>query len=292
MGSIETMKTWPIIINADSEIPEYFREVFAEALEVTDAFPHTVLLPVSKKMHQMLSIVRNCIYIFEKTESVKTYIVNKSNFNYLETGKVLLNSWININLIDIPNTHLKIKYNTTCEAMFSPIIRKIRSFYINEGAMGLAAEEGAPLMNVETFESIRSQNYKLANYAEECIMPNEEVKSFLYQPVVLGKTLFPWSKIVLYPHLSILTDKEFIFIKDGSVKSKDMVRNPHGGIWYYIPLHRIVEIQMGAFEENRVEMEVFLKGNEVIEFVYESSLKEQVEAISVSAFRSLDESLL
>lgn len=283
------------ILSSKEDIPAFFRdvfdetlcEVFASYLGALDDFPYTVLLSEKHINPMMLCIIRNAVYVFEKSEAVRVHAIHRNNLNYLEIGKELLHAWMHINLIDIPNVHLKIKFNITCEYMFEPIIHTIRNFHIHESILRHEPADISEQLNPENFKGLKSENYKLVNFAKGCILPGEKVLSYLYQPTVHAKTWGIINRIVLYPHISVLTNKEWIFIKDGSISSKSVCKVPYGGLWYYVPLYRITEVRVIALEDNTVKQQVVLSNGEMIEYIYHSSLKEQVTAFTVKITHAL-----
>lgn len=288
MSSTETMKNWAMLLEDTEDIPVAFKEAFEEVLSENfitytkgfDTFPYTILLPDIQNSQTMISLVGRAVYVFEKKESVHTYAINKRNFNYLEVGKVLLYSWININLIDLPNIHLKMRFNAASEFMFDPIIKKIRSFYISPYQTEASIQSAAKPSGLECFKSLKTENYKLVNYAKDCIMPNQKVLDYLYQPAVYTHMLPASQKLLLHAHISVLTDKEWIFIRDGAVLPRGFAKTPHGGVWYYIPLSRITRIMIIPEDDDKITQQVILSNDEIVEYTYYETLKDKVNTFT------------
>ncbi|HBE79698.1 MAG TPA: hypothetical protein DDW65_18265 [Firmicutes bacterium] len=64
-------------------------------------------------------------------------------------------------------------------------------------------------------------------------------------------SLFLSQSLLSFTHLIILTDHELIIVKDDdSLRRIKSAR--YGGIWYYIPLHKIMEMKVEKNETNKL----------------------------------------
>jgi hypothetical protein len=188
---------------------------------------------------------------------------------HLEQGKILLNSWLTIQTL---SGTISVKFNTTNESLFEPVIEEIRqgmgNLRANDTALGDDEQERSK------FDYLSTINCKYMNYGRKSIRPGDIVVGIVYQPerciqeyTLFNKTLFRWHTT---GHLSILTEEEFILIKENKQIKTDK-EDLYGGVFSYIPRHRIQDISFTPNPENtRSIMEIILPDN--IRFKSEFSL--------------------
>ena len=188
---------------------------------------------------------------------------------YIERGKELLYSWVNIQTL---SGAISIKFNTANDHLFDPAIEQIRQGMSDvpflDMAWGKNEQESAK------FDYLSNVNYKYMNYGRKSIRSGDTVAAVAYEPerciqefTLFNKTLF---RRYNTSHLSILTAKEFILIKENKQIKTDK-ESMHGGVFTYIPRHRIQGISFNPNAENtQAIMEITLPDN--VYFTSEFSL--------------------
>jgi hypothetical protein len=108
-------------------------------------------------------------------------------------------------------------------------------------------QQGSP------FDSLEAINYKYMNYGRQSVRPGDTVAEMIHQPArvvrefnLFGKPLF---QRYATEHLSILTGQELILIKE-SKHIKTAKEALYGGVFTYIPQHRIAGITFTPDEQN------------------------------------------
>ncbi|MBP6469257.1 MAG: hypothetical protein KBE23_11590 [Chloroflexi bacterium] len=278
-SSTQTMRTWAIRLKTYEDVPEEFQPAFPDA---ANPFPYTVVIPedklsrANKRNKQMISAYDDHFLLLEQigdeTESVS---VQFADVLYLERGIILLYSWLEI---VTASGSFTLTFNTTNEALFNPIIEKIRQGMSGDHAMARinGGEKGTP--DLAQFDYLESVNYKYLNYGRKSIRPSDSVVSIAYQPEQTIKELSFFHQTIFRryktSHLAILTAQELILIREPkSIRtSRD---NTDGGVFTYIPRRQIRNLSFAAGEENtQYVMEIALPENEFLACEFSSANEE------------------
>jgi hypothetical protein len=112
------------------------------------------------------------------------------------------------------------------------------------------------------------------NFAKHSLLAGERVIYSILQPeirktmlTVPGRTLY---KTVSPTHMSILTDRELILIREDAVRRKE---DRYGGIWDYIPLSKIVSLSVSENADDLLVLAVKLPAHTGFEFLFQASAK-------------------
>jgi len=178
--------------------------------------------------------------------------------SYLERGRILLYSWL---AIATPSGMLIFRFNTTHDELFAPVVEKIRSGMsaaapVTEASNGIYGQEP----DLAGFDHLRKVNVKYFNYGKRSIRPDDSVISILYQPerCLQEINLFNRNLFRRYStdHLSILTDKELILIREEN-QTRTGKDKFYGAVFTYIPRRQIDEISfIPDAEDSLCTMEV------------------------------------
>jgi len=252
MSSTETMRTWVEPIKSYEEIPQEFQAAFPK---YKGEFPYTLFIPEDKytlflqRNKKIMCIVDDQIVLLEiERNKVNKFASPLSEVLYLEQGKILLYSWLTITTL---SGSISVKFNTTNDVLFEPLINQIRqgvgSLPFLEMALGEDEQELAK------FDYLSTVNYKYMNYGRKSIRPGDTIVAMIHEPerciqeyTLFNKTLF---RRYTTSHLSILTEKELILIKQNKQIKTDK-EDLHGGVFTYIPRHRIQNISFSPKSEN------------------------------------------
>jgi hypothetical protein len=277
-----SMRTWARKLTSYEEVPSGFQEVFPE---YTSQFPYTVLIPEeqlspfhNKRGARLLCLDEDQLVSIEavRGKAVATsYPLDM--ITYLEHGRVLLKSWLKISS---PWRSTTIAFNTTSEQVFTPIIEAIRpDVRYGEPEQLRQAQHQQELSRLGY---LWKRDFKYFNLGTQSILPGEKVLETVYQPDIHLTTLNMFKRPVfskiLTGHLTVLTDKELILIRESN-RTKSPKKSLYGGIFTYIPLHQIKRI---FFEDKTGKtdcvMNITLSDNAVLrsEFSTESAVNLEV----------------
>lgn len=234
-----SMRRWARRLTAYEEVPPGFQKVFPEP--AASQFPYTLLLPEEqlslfhKRNARLLCLYEDRIELFE---AVRGNAVSASypldTIISLEYGRILLKSWLKLYTTSQPVT---INFNSVTENLFQPIIDAIRPV--------VPSEESRQALNnrqqaLSKLEFLRKANLKYLNMGLQSLLPDSKILGHVYQPDIHLTTLNLFNKPVfskfLTCHLTLLTDKELIVIKE-SKRTKGKKEGLYGVIFTFIP-HR------------------------------------------------------
>jgi hypothetical protein len=244
-----SMKTWPRDLKSHEDIPLEFRDTLPKD---GSTFPYTVFIPEervsplrAKRNAQMLCLYNDRFVVLEAIQgSIVSTSYELEAITALEHGRVLLNSWLNINTLSQSRTFT---FNTVCEPVFQPIIDAIRPTVKDSDSPTLAAKRQ---QETAKLGYLWKENIKYFNYGKRSILSGERILESVYQPDKSISRLNFFKKPVLHKyqtgHLTILTDKELIFIKE-SKPVKKVRDTSYGVLFTYIPLRQIQQVD---FEED------------------------------------------
>jgi hypothetical protein len=280
-GARQTMAAWSKVLESREDIPVVFRNSFDRQFHVERQFPHVIFTPSLEKFprkttEKLICDTEDVIYIFERNgNQIQETFYSFQDVSLLELGIVLLDSWLTISgktKQGEPGIS-KIEFNTTSLRFFTGILTRLRpSSQTMDGAQ-FAFEK-------DKFNQLARANFKFMNYGRESLVPGESVLQILLQPeirqslfTIFGRTFY---KTLSPAHLSILTDKELIFIQDPEhVKESKIAR--YGGIWKYLSLRGIEAVTISEITENRLLLTIQCQQGTKIEKLFEASNRSQLE---------------
>lgn len=265
-----TTASWARPIQSFAEIPQPFKEFIPQS----ELLPYIIYSPADNWDQRQTNAKITCMYqdkvvlleLIENKVNVICYWLK--DIHYIEQGTMLLYSWIGIHgLVDGTLVISIVEYNSVVTSYFHPIVKAIRQILPT-------AETISDKRDLSKLQFLERCNYKFYNYSQESIMPGEEIVAAVYQPAIYEKFMIFFTRLVTLAHLTILTDKELIIIKDEElieVKNKSNVKN--GGVWAYIPLHKILTITLdGDVRKDLLTLVISVKNDDIS--LYFSSLKQ------------------
>jgi hypothetical protein len=293
--------TWPRRIESGEQVPDSFREKFNEILNNISDFPYTIFAPPDRwgrkrTTPKLLSLVQGQLFILEKhKKGISVTRFNLEGIAYLERGKSLLYSWLNVHSRSQQPGSSLVEFNTVTENLFLPIVNRIREM-IGEGTEISSGDkhaqntgfttnpEGRSKAEQAKFDYLSHLNYKFMNFGKDSLLSEGKVIQIIYQPEVrIRRSLF-FQKYITPAHIEILTDKELIIIKeDGRNKG----RLTYGGIWNYIPLAQISILTVTHNEKDQCsELALKLLSGESIILKYDLTQSEDTLKRFRDAFRT------
>lgn len=270
---INTTRSWARVIDDYEDIPEFYREHFAAfSLECANP-PYTVFAPPDrsfgrKQNARIICVTGDAIRIYEKyRKQLSCTVFPVRDIQYIETGSILLYSWIRIigvtgeGLADISWT-----FNTSTEPVFFPVIDKARRLKTPAG------------ITTDRFDPLLSLGYKYLNMAKSAVSPGEEALAFIMQPEIkeprftfFGRTFY---KTLVPSGAVILTARELILLSvnaDRSLKS--------GGTKRFIPLDKITGVSAAPSGEGSAKCTLHLPQGGSVQIGLESAKLEELNAM-------------
>ena len=277
-ASEQTRLSWARLPRSYDDVPEVFRDLLATLTGDADTFPYTVLTPsfqgfLRRPSEKLICTFEDEICVMKKAQNraVSTcYPVRE--ISTIEAGSILLKAWITLKGLDSTGalSTATLQFNAVSESLFSPIINKVRplpDLFVDHSA------------EMDRFNCLAPLNFKFMNYARRTIIPGERVIQFVLQPEVrvdaprlLGRS---WWGTIHPAHLTILTDKELIIIRDEA----GVRWNPdakHGGIWTYVPLDKIAATSVEKTDDGMLTVAMHLPGDDLIDLLFSGLREEEV----------------
>ncbi|MGB8980696.1 MAG: hypothetical protein WCC12_02365, partial [Anaerolineales bacterium] len=270
----QTMAAWSKVIESREDIPSVYRNLFDRHFDTRQHFPYVILTPpldkfLRKTTEKLVCDTDDAIYVFERDGNQ----IDASRYAYrdvygVEVGVVLLDAWLTISgKTSAGEAGLStIEFNTTSLRYFEPILKKMRPAPRPVDKAVLAAER-------DKFDSLATANFKFMNYGRESLIPGETVLQILLQPeirqsllTVFGKTFY---KTLSPAHLTVVTDRELILIRD--VERGRKATDRYGGVWQYMPLHRLDSVNLSDAANDRLTLSIHCQPGRTIEKLFESS---------------------
>jgi hypothetical protein len=285
-----TMLTWAKIIESYADVPKTYEDFFAPLSINGQAFPYTILTPARdgflvKSTEKLICILEQEIHVLEKSENTfEAQCYPIGGINYVEVKAVLLNSHIKINGMTkqgIPASST-IKFNSVGDYLFKPILKKIRF-------AGVDSKDAAQNTEADKFDHLIGLNYKFMNYGRGSLLSGEKVICFILQPEIrapvmkiLGKT---WYRTICPTHMSILTDRELITIREDTPGNK--ADGKYGGIWNYIQLNKIMSLTLSTKDTDLLVLSIQMVEGVRLEQLFQVSARQELDQL-LERFKELN----
>lgn len=280
--------SWTMLIKTYSELPEIFKDAYDRIVKVYEPFPYTIYAPsdnwASKEtIPKMLCMQDSKVTYMEiKKNKVTTASFELTGIYYIESGSLLLYSWIKIvgssNNSNI--TTVIVEYNTVMNYIFKYLIDNIRMKICNIQSSDFNSE-------LYKFDFLAASNFKFMNYGRRCVLSQEKIYSIVYQPEMYKNYLKFFKKNITEAHLDIFTDKELIFISDEENK-KSFKQPKYGAIQTFIPTEKIKNFTLKALENNKDYMIFKIHFSEFmsLNFIYQISKLEEMNKVVETFYKT------
>lgn len=282
-GAKQTMSAWTKVVESYEDVPSVYMGFFEKRFTDNQAIPYTLLAPplvkpAGKTAEKLICDADNAIHILERNGSqviIKSYPYQ--TVSMLETGNVLLSSWMTIS--GVANTGTAdistVDFNDSSTRHYETFMKKLRP---------LPRETGENQFKVEKdkFDYLSANNFKLMSYARASLIDGETVQQIILQPEI-RKPRWPmlgnrFQKMITPPHLTVLTSHELIFIEDiGRGSKADQPK--YGGIWQYIPLRSIKSMAWSETVEGWLTLSVQVSSNKTVTKIFAISSNPELEQL-------------
>lgn len=284
----QTKSSWAKSIESYDAVPNVYKDFFEPFLADGRVFPYTVLTPsyegfIHRTTEKLICNFGHEIYVLERSgNTFEAQCYPLEGISYVEVRTILLDSRIKISGVTrhgVP-TSSTLKFNSVTDYLFTPILERIRLATFD-------SKDAAQSSELEKFDHWVRLNYKFMNYAKHSLLAGEKVIHTILQPeirasvlTVLGKTYY---RTISPTHVSILTDRELILIREEVRKSGE---DKYGGIWDYIPLNKIVTLSLSGKDSNLLVLSIQLPESARLEYLFQASAKREIDQL-LERFREL-----
>lgn len=277
----QTMAAWSKVLESPNDIPTVYKSCFDKTFEKDQRFPYVLLTPSLDKFprkttEKLVCDTEDSLHIFERNgDRIAARSYPYRDIFGVEMGIILLDSRLTISGKTSQGQAgvTTIEFNTTSLRHFAAILNKLRS-------APQAMDSAQLVVEKEKFDHLAEVNFKFMNYGRESLLPGETVLQVLLQPEirqplwsVFGKAFY---KIISLAHLTVLTDRELILIRD-SDRSKASQISRYGGVWQYLPLSCIESLTLSEPANNRLVLSMQCKPGRTIEKLFEISGRSELE---------------
>ncbi len=234
-----TTASWARPVKSFEEIPHSFKEYISQS----EPLPYSIYSPSDHWGKKQTNAKLTCMYqdrivILEVLENkVNEICYLFKDINYIEQGTIL-------------------EYNSVVAVYFHPLVTAIRQSHFISNKIG-------DNQKLSKLDYLNRLNYKFFNYSHAAILPREEVMGTVYQPAIYEKFILLFTRVVTLGHLTILTDQELIIIKEELTEEKRKSNANNGGVWVYIPLHKIVSITINNERKNVINLVIGVQGKDI-----------------------------
>lgn len=267
----------PSIITQVSELPEHLQGPFAGELKRGEPFPEALFLPSSKweeevSPDKVVADFEDRLVILEQgEEGVRTLIFPHNQINYIQNGRILLESWILVSgMVEGERKNHMILYNSVDEKKVLPIINTIRK-KVNQMT-------DQDFSNQEEFRDLYPDNLKFFNYSNRSVIKGEKVLFTLYQDSIKNRFYRVIDNRIAPSHILILSDKEIIIITETLSKHKEA--DSYSGVVTYISLHQVKHILLPERAKNQFSLDIIMTGDDRITSIYTDDKEEELKQFS------------
>jgi hypothetical protein len=219
---------------------------------------------------KLICDLENEIYVLERNgDKFEAQCYPLDGISYVEFKTALLASSIKICGVTSQGVHASstLIFNSVTDYLFAPILKKVRRAKMNSTRI-------VESLKLEQFDHLVKVNYKFMNYARHSLVGGEKVIHSIFQPEIresfltfLRKTYY---RTISPTHMTILTDREFIVIREEVVRGRE---SRYGGIWDYFPLSKIMSLSLNEKDGDLFGLTIQLPGNAQLELLFQSSTR-------------------
>ncbi|MHC1719621.1 MAG: hypothetical protein AB9844_02830 [Clostridiaceae bacterium] len=285
------------IIEECEDIPGIFSDGFKYTCMSLNKLPYTVHVAKydeegTEITSRLISLTDDGIFFFERINSQ----ARLTQYNYDEIIYLKRLDSINTSMLEICGTsngrlyESKLEYDINDRKIFDSVILSIR---LKEKLPEGFAEEQEENISDDSYELLKLAYFKdshpkLYGYAVESLLPEQKIRKTLFQNTVFKKTLKVLKTRLARDHIMILAGSELIIISEGRSKKRAAEFNA-GGYWYYVPVSKIVSMDIKSEDEYYLTLTIVMKERETIELYFDNYHKAQLEQLVKSTLNVYNE---
>lgn len=289
------MAGWSQLIERVEAIPHPFQQPYRSLLAEAQPFPYLIFAPAivgmrRKTNEKLLCLTQDMLCVWERLgKQIATAIYPLENISDLEIGQILLFSWLTIGgrNSDGEAKTVTVEFNTVSTPLYAPVVARVRP----QATHNSQAQWQAELAKFNYLEKI---SYKFMNYARESVTRGEKIITTIWQPKIsnplltlFGRPFYPPGRAPMPAHLTILTDREVIFIGDDR-RLMETKGGRYGGIWHYVLLPHVSSASVEQREAGLWALRLnLLAGNRQVERLYSADNQAKLLAFRDALMRFL-----
>jgi hypothetical protein len=297
MASEKDFKIVSSLIEDIEDIPEVYMDGFRYNCIGGDEFPYT--LHVAKydedwyeKTNQLIALTDEGIFVFNVVNDqarMTCYayedIIFLKRMDFAGYGRLTIKGTSNRKLFE-STVEFDMKDRNLFEfIVVSSRLKERLPEALQEGDKADLTEDSYELLKLAYFRDSHPMLYGLATTS---LLHEQKIKKTILQSKVFRKNLVVFRKRIARTHLVILTGEELIIIEEGRHSKKRPEVND-GGYWYYIPVSKIVSMDIKAEDGYLLILTVRLKERVSVELYFDSTLRLQLEQLVKSALSVYNE---
>jgi hypothetical protein len=269
----EAMLSWAKRVRSYADVPDGFRDFFQTLPNVGLDFPYTLLMPayrlgfLRRTKPKLVCSLGDDLYVLERgNDELICTCYPIAHISTIEVGQILLKAWVNLRGVTREGrpASAAFEFSAVSLKLFDPILKQFRGN--TEEAAGADLEQERAKFNY-----LLNLNFKFMNYGRFTILPGERVTYTLLQPEIGQEAARPLRRMFFHSvspaHLSILTDRELIFIRDGETRAWRYAIN-YGSVWHYLPLNRITGVSLTRRTDGNLWLSIHLPQNEQVDALF------------------------
>ncbi|NNM53451.1 MAG: hypothetical protein HKM05_01850 [Spirochaetales bacterium] len=233
-SSVQTMKTWAKRPEAPRDLPEPFVTFFSS--DASETFPtDAVFLPGDKTLRpqdiafrsRLLGLDQKALTLWEERgRQIEKLQFPLSEIRWIQRGVVLLSSWLEVS----SDTHAaRLPFASVNEILIDPFLLRLRQAVAPPGE----CDEETWERSRDNLDRLGPLHFKFMSYGRRLLRRGDCVRAVAYQE----ERRVGWRKFVT-PFLMILTEKEFLIIRDPEHIRRGR-QGLYGGIFSFAPLTQI-----------------------------------------------------
>jgi len=297
MASEKNFKIVSSVIDDIDDIPEVYLDGFRYSCMGGEEFPYTVHVAKYdedwyEKSNQLISLTDDGIFFFNAVN-------DQARLTHYSFGDIIYlkrMDFVGTGILAVKGTSNRKLYESTVEfdmkdrnlfdfIVVSSRLKERQSEHVEEGSKADLTEDSYELLKLAYFRDSHPMLYGLAAAS---LLHEQKIMKTILQSRVFRKNLVVFRKRVARTHLVILTGEELIVIEEGRHNKKRPDVND-GGYWYYIPVSKIVAMDIKAEDGYLLILTVRLKERVSVELYFDSSLRLQLEQMVKSTLSVYNE---
>ncbi|MFN8598141.1 MAG: hypothetical protein U0559_18410 [Anaerolineae bacterium] len=280
-GAEQTRLSWARAVKGRADLPPVYLPFMDDVLKAGQAFPYAVLTPtfpgfLQRENEKLVFRLADQFWVVERVKNtLHSVCYRQADVHYVELGSILLDSWLKISG-SVENTLVtsRLRFNTVSDRLFTPLVDWLRPTLASRDDWSLDAERGK-------FDYLMDLNFKFMNYARRSLMPGETVLCPMLQPEIRAQivSLFGHSlyRTIALAHIHILTDVEWIIIRDDEHAPAGHAHSRYGGVWAYLPLSKIEAVTLTTRDRNLLAVSIQLPLGDQLTAIFAGSNRVEID---------------
>lgn len=280
-GTEQTRLTWARAVEGRADLPAVYVSFMDDLLKADRPFPYAVLTPtyagfLHRETEKLIFCLDDRLWLIERHRNeLNPQAYRLADIHYVEFGAILLDGWLKFSgLIDGTLVTSRLRFNSVTDRLFTPFVERLRPAFTLRDDWSLDVER-------DKFDYLMDLNFKFMNYARRSLMPGETVLCPILQPEIRAQivSLFGHAlyRTVSLAQIHILTDAEWIIIRDDEHSPVSHGHIRHGGVWTYVSLAKIEAVTLSPRSDDVLTLSIQLPQADEITAVFETAKRLEID---------------